>query len=123
MKNGMSLNAMNDRNCTSIQPTPGSENVCVKPVVKTRSAIAKSVAAKKSTAKVKAYAAFYRAQSDSHTSDQEPIVLPSEPANASWLSLTLAVVMGIGVSITFGLLMAPNGILDQLQNRVKILHK
>ncbi len=123
MKNGMSFHEDPDGACVTIQPTPGSPNVCVKPVVKTRSAIAKSVAAKKSTAKVKAYAASYRAQSDSDTNDQVPILLQSKPESTSWLSLALAVVMGMGVSMIFGFLMASNGILDQLKNRVKILNK
>ncbi len=123
MKNGMSFTFNKDASCITIQPTPGATNTCVQPITKTRSAIAKSVAAKKSTAKVKAYAASYRAQSDSDTHEQEPIVFHNEPTSTSWASLALALAMGMGISMTFGFLMASNGILGQFKNSDKILNK
>lgn len=123
IKNGTSFAVDRTGSCITIEPTPGLDNSCVKPVVRTRSAIAKSVAAKKSTAKVKAFAASYRAQADSETDDQQLVVLQDEPTSTSWFSLAFAACMGVAVSMIFGLIMASHGVLDRMKNRNKILNK
>ncbi len=108
LKNGMAFALHDSVLCHTIQPTPGQPNVCVSPLKKAtkRKAVAKKVSApKKTSARVKSYAASYRAQVNSDA-PVSPLILSEQTLEDShWGWVVFAFVLG-GVSAGCGVLVA-----------------
>lgn len=106
LKNGMSYAVVGTSVCVTISPTPGQPNVCRAPM--TRSAKAKTVAAKKATAKVKAYAAQYAAQVPVNH-ESEPLSYADVEPNTPAVSRIGIFLLGIltPIAICFFILQVP----------------
>lgn len=101
LKNGMSYAVLAGDFCSTIQPTPGESNACTAPptkVVTVKTAPKKAKATKKVSARVKAYAASYRVQTNTGASEIPFVVVPPKPVTSDWQWIVFAFIAGFGFS-------------------------
>lgn len=108
LKNGMSYAAFEGDFCTTIQPTPGEGNACAAAptkVAKAKAAPKTATTAKKVSARVKSYAASYRAQANTEASEVPLVLASPKPVTSDWQWIVFAFIVGFGFS-GIGLLIA-----------------
>ena len=103
LKNGMAYALIGDGFCETIQPTPGIPNVCTSAPAKISKATVKkqkALSTPKASARVRAYAASYRAQHGDKTVSSGEIIAPEFDATSSAMPITMgAFLAGSGLPV------------------------
>jgi len=112
VKNGLSYGLNDEQFCTTIVPTPGEVNVCVSSILASKKAVKKSgktASVKKTSARVKSYAASYRAQVSDDAVLEEEILLPHFEKKLPQLATMGAFFLGAGIPLLVFFLYAQSG--------------